>query len=100
MLTEFISLCIASYFVNGCSEPENISPQKANDGNILERKGIIIMKNPNGDETYKIKDVERPDHTYESCHLKGGILRTPKPGDTVKIETSPYDLTKCRITGY
>lgn len=62
----------------------------------IELSGSVIEVLPNS--TFKVK-LENMDHII-LCYL-GGKLKLNKIkiviGDNVKIETSPYDLTKGRV---
>jgi translation initiation factor IF-1 len=64
---------------------------------LIELTGAVTEVLPNS--TYRVK-VDNMEHVM-LCYL-GGRLKQHKIkiilGDKVKIETSSYDLTKCRVT--
>lgn len=66
-------------------------------GELLELTGVVSEVCPNN--TYRVK-IDNMEHVM-LCYL-GGRLKQHKIkiilGDSVKIETSAYDLTKGRIT--
>ncbi|MBI4084486.1 MAG: translation initiation factor IF-1 [Candidatus Levybacteria bacterium] len=62
----------------------------------FEKDGVVKESLPN-----TLFRVELPDSTVVLCHLSGKMrMHFIKilPGDKVRIEMTPYDLTKGRIT--
>lgn len=63
---------------------------------VIEAEGIIVEALPNA--TFKVKLSNNHVITaYISGKLRMHYIKI-LPGDTVKLEMSPYDLTKGRIT--
>ena len=63
---------------------------------VIEAEGVILEALPNA--TFKVKLSNGYVITaYISGKLRMNYIRII-PGDTVKLEMSPYDLTKGRIT--
>lgn len=63
---------------------------------LLEFEGFVLQSRGNGNFLVKIDDSE----STVSCTLSGKIRKNTiriLDGDRVKIEVSPYDLTKGRI---
>ena len=63
---------------------------------IIEMEGEVLENLPNA--TFKVK-LEN-DHVvlgYISGKMRMNYIRI-LPGDTLTVEISPYDLSKCRIT--
>lgn len=69
----------------------------AKNSELLELEGKVLEVLPNS--TFKVK-VEQIDHQL-ICYM-GGRLKKNKIkvilGDSVRVEVSPYDLSKGRIT--
>lgn len=62
----------------------------------LELEGVVV-ESVKGAFKVRVDNVEKAIF----CHLAGNLRRNMirvVPGDKVKIEVSPYDLTKGRIT--
>ncbi|MBI4097165.1 MAG: translation initiation factor IF-1 [Candidatus Levybacteria bacterium] len=62
----------------------------------FEKDGVVKESLPN-----TLFRVELDDRTVVLCHLSGKMRMNfikILPGDTVRIEMTPYDLTKGRIT--
>ena len=63
---------------------------------VIETEGKVVEALPNG--TFKVRLSNGHVITaYISGKLRMNYIRIV-PGDTVKLEMSPYDLTKGRIT--
>ena len=69
----------------------------AKDKELLELEGAVVEVLPASTFRVKVNNVEH----YLICYM-GGKLKQHKIkvilGDSVRIEVSPYDLTKGRIT--
>lgn len=69
----------------------------AKNSDLLELEGTVLEVLPNS--TFKVQ-VDNTDHQI-ICYM-GGKLKQHKIkvilGDRVKLEVSPYDLTKGRVT--
>ena len=69
----------------------------AKNTDLLEFVGIVIDTLPNSTFKVKVEDMQ-----HEMVCYMGGKLRQHKIkvilGDAVKVEVSPYDLSKGRIT--
>ena len=62
---------------------------------VIEAEGVILEALPNA--TFKVKLSNGYDNTaYISGRLRMNFIKII-PGDSVKLEMSPYDLTKGRI---
>ena len=62
---------------------------------VIEFEGVVVEALPNA--TFKVK---LPNDMIVTAHISGKLRMNYikiLPGDTVKIELSPYDLTKGRI---
>ncbi len=63
---------------------------------IMEFKGIVIESLPNA--TFKVKlENEHVINAHISGRMRKNFIRI-LPGDRIRVEISPYDLTKGRIT--
>jgi translation initiation factor IF-1 len=67
---------------------------------VIELIGIVLETFPNATFRVKILSEEVKDHELH-CHL-AGRMRVNRvhilPGDKVRVEMTPYDLQKGRIT--
>jgi len=64
--------------------------------NVIETEGTIVEKLPNATFRVELENGHRILATI-SGKLRMNFIRII-PGDKVKVEMSPYDLTKGRIT--
>jgi translation initiation factor IF-1 len=62
---------------------------------VIEAEGIVTEALPNANFKVKLSNGHLI-HAYISGKLRMNYIKI-LPGDTVKIEMSPYDLTKGRI---
>lgn len=62
---------------------------------VIELEGVVVEALPNANFKVKLKN-DHVIHAYISGKLRMNYIRI-QPGDTVKIELSPYDLNKGRI---
>ena len=62
---------------------------------VIELEGVVVEALPNANFKVKLKN-DHVIHAYISGKLRMNYIRK-LPGDTVKIELSPYDLNKGRI---
>jgi translation initiation factor IF-1 len=62
---------------------------------VIEAEGIVTEALPNANFKVKLSNGHVI-HAYISGKLRMNYIKI-LPGDTVKIEMSPYDLTKGRI---
>jgi translation initiation factor IF-1 len=62
---------------------------------VIELEGVVVEALPNANFKVKLKN-DHVIHAYISGKLRMNYIRI-LPGDTVKIELSPYDLNKGRI---
>lgn len=62
---------------------------------VIELEGVVVEALPNANFKVKLKN-DHVIHAYISGKLRMNHIRI-LPGDTVKIELSPYDLNKGRI---
>lgn len=79
---------------NKPSDVDN-SASKAAKKNVIEVEGVVLEALPSTQFRVELQNG----HTI-LAHISGNIRRNfirILPGDTVKIELSPYDMTKGRI---
>lgn len=62
---------------------------------VIELEGVVVEALPNANFKVKLKN-DHVIHAYISGKVRMKYIRI-LPGDTVKIELSPYDLNKGRI---
>ena len=62
---------------------------------VIELEGVVVEALPNANFKVKLKN-DHVIHAYISGKLTMNYIRI-LPGDTVKIELSPYDLNKGMI---
>ncbi len=62
---------------------------------VIELEGVVVEALPNANFKVKLKN-DHVIHAYIAGKLRMNYIRI-LPGDTVKIELSPYDLNKGRI---
>src|SRR3989344_3960234 len=66
---------------------------------VIELIGIVVETYPNATFRVRIESPQAKDHEL-LCHL-AGRMRVHRvrilPGDRVRVEMTPYDLTKGRI---
>ena len=63
---------------------------------VIEFEGVVVEALPNA--TFKVK---LPNDMIVTAHISGKLRMNYikiLPGDKVKVELSPYDLTRGRIT--
>ena len=63
---------------------------------VIEFEGVVVEALPNA--TFKVK---LPNNMIVTAHISGKLRMNYiriLPGDKVKVELSPYDLTRGRIT--
>ncbi len=67
---------------------------------VIELVGVVMESYPNATFRVKVTSEQAKDHEL-LCHL-AGRMRVHRvrilPGDKVKLEMTPYDLNKGRIT--
>lgn len=67
---------------------------------IIEVTGTVLEALPNATFSVRVDDKDYPDltvHAHISGKMRINYIRI-LPGDKVKLEISPYDITKGRIT--
>ena len=64
---------------------------------LIERVGTVVDKQPNAFFKVQIKDSEHMVLATISGKMRKHYIRI-LPGDKVKVELSPYDLNRGRIT--
>lgn len=62
---------------------------------VIELEGVVVEALPNANFKVKLKN-DHVINAYISGKLRMNYIRI-LPGDTVKLELSPYDLNKGRI---
>lgn len=62
----------------------------------IELEGIVVEKLPNAQFTVRLKDTDSDILAYVSGKMRKHWIRI-LTGDKVKVEVSPYDLTRARI---
>lgn len=70
-------------------------------GNKIEVDGIAVEPLPNACFKIRITDPKYPENFFVTGHISGKMRMNYIriiPGDRVKIELDPYDVTKGRIT--
>ena len=63
----------------------------------IELDGIVIENLPNAQFRVKLIDTDQEVLTYVSGKMRKGWIKI-LTGDKVRVEFSPYDLTRARIT--
>ncbi len=66
------------------------------DERAIEMEGTVVEKLPNARFKVKLDDTEHELLAHVSGKMRMHYIRI-LPGDRVKLELSPYDLTKGRI---
>lgn len=75
-------------------------PQKKPESNkeeCIELEGTIVENLPNAQFKVKLNDPDKEVLAYVAGKMRRHWIRI-MPGDRVKVEFSPYDLERCRIT--
>lgn len=70
-------------------------------GNKIEVDGVVINSLPGACFIVKISDPNYPDNLIIRGHISGKMRMNYIriiPGDRVKVELDPYDISKGRIT--
>lgn len=63
----------------------------------IELDGVVIENLPNAQFRVRLTDTDQEVLTYVSGKMRKGWIKI-LTGDRVKVEFSPYDLTRARIT--
>jgi translation initiation factor IF-1 len=63
---------------------------------IIEKQGVVSEVLPNAEFKVKLNDEDHIINAYLSGKIRQNHIRIQE-GDIVKVEISPYDLTKGRI---
>jgi translation initiation factor IF-1 len=69
----------------------------AKNSELLEFEGTVVELLPNSTFRVQVKNIEHQLICYMGGRLKQNKIKVIL-GDAVKLEVSPYDLTKGRIT--
>ncbi|MCB0825136.1 MAG: translation initiation factor IF-1 [Armatimonadetes bacterium] len=62
----------------------------------IELEGTIVENLPNAQFRIKVDDLDEEVLAYVAGKMRRHWIRI-QPGDRVRVEFSPYDLTRCRI---
>ena len=64
---------------------------------VIEAKGVVVDAQPNAMFVVKLDGMDHEVLATVSGKIRMNFIRI-LPGDKVKVELSPYDLTRGRIT--